>query len=90
MLTRIVADIDYEYPGGNGADWKQVPNPDKAFEVEAFPLFLAQIKAAIGDKQLAIAVPGREEDMIAFTAEQTPKISNAVDFVNVSTHAAGV
>lgn len=83
LLTLVLADIDYEYPGGNGADWKQVPNSAKASEIEAFPLLLAKIKASIAGRELAIAVPGRQVDMIAFTVEQTPKINQAVDHVNV-------
>lgn len=83
LLTHAETDIDYEYPGGNGADWKQVPNSARAFEIAAFPPFLSKIKAAIGEKELSIAVPGRRVDMIAFTAEQTPKINEIVDHVNV-------
>lgn len=47
-------------------------------------MLLKEIKTAIGDKELSIAVPGKVGDMIAFTAEQVPKINDAVDFVNVS------
>ena len=47
-------------------------------------MLLSEIKAAIGDKELSIAVPGKVGDMIAFTAEQVPKINEAVDTVNVS------
>jgi GH18 family chitinase len=83
LLILALIDIDYEYPGGNGADWKQVPNTAKAFEIEAFPLLLEEIKTSIAGKELAIAVPGRQVDMIAFTLEQTPKINQAVDHVNV-------
>ncbi|KAK0390035.1 hypothetical protein NLU13_3608 [Sarocladium strictum] len=79
-------DIDYEYPGGNGADWKQVPNQAREFEIKAFPMLLSQVKTAIGDKELSIAVPGRQVDMIAFTDEQTNKIDKVVDHVNVMTY----
>jgi chitinase len=75
--------VDWEYPGGNGDNYKQIPNSAKTFEIEAYPLLLAEIKKAIGDKELSIAVPGLKRDMIAFTKEQTPKIWEAVDFVNV-------
>jgi chitinase len=78
-------DIDWEYPGGNGEDYKQTPNSAKVSEIETYPLFLAEIKKAIGSKELSIAVPGREDDMMAFTAQQVPKINAAVDFVNVRT-----
>lgn len=79
-------DIDWEYPGGNGADYKQTPNSEKTSEIETFPLLLAAIKSAIGDKKLSIAVPGLERDMIAYTAEKTPAIWEVVDFVNVMTY----
>ena len=82
MLTGL--DVDWEYPGGNGEDWKQIPNDQKVQEIEQFPLLLQEIKAAIGDRELSIAVPGREVDMIAFTAEKVPLINEAVDHVNVS------
>ncbi|KAH6663466.1 putative class V chitinase [Halenospora varia] len=79
-------DVDWEYPGGNGADYKQTPNSEKTSEIETFPLLLAAIKSAIGDKQLSIAVPGLERDMISYTAEKAPAIWQAVDFVNVMTY----
>lgn len=85
MLTG--ADVDWEYPGGNGDDYKQIPNDQKVQEIENFPKLLQAIKTAIGDKELSIAVPGKEGDMIAFTAEQVPKINEIVDHVNVSTAA---
>ncbi|POR39076.1 Endochitinase B [Tolypocladium paradoxum] len=75
-------DVDWEYPGGNGEDYKKIPNDQKKGEIEAYPLLLADIKAAIGDKELSIAVPGKVGDMIAFAAEQVPKIDKAVDFIN--------
>ena len=57
----FVQDIDWEYPGGNGADYKQIPNTDKAYQVEAYPKFLAATRRAIGkDKILSIAVPGKK------------------------------
>ncbi|KAL6355084.1 hypothetical protein LRP88_11561 [Fusarium phalaenopsidis] len=80
------ADIDWEYPGGNGEDYKRVPNQSKASEIDAFPRLLQEVKAAIGDKELSIAVPGLRRDMIAFTPRQVPKINQAVDFVNVMTY----
>ncbi|KOS19894.1 Chitinase A1 [Escovopsis weberi] len=79
-------DIDWEYPGGNGQDYRQTPNDQKVSEIETYPLLLAEVKKAIGDKELSIAVPGREEDMIAFTPEQVPKIDSIVDYVNVMTY----
>lgn len=80
-------DIDWEYPGGNGADYKQVPNSKKTWEIEAYPHFVEAIRKAIGkDKALSIAVPGKKVDMIAFTEEQGPKIWPSVDFVDVMSY----
>lgn len=79
-------DIDQEYPGGNGYDYLQVPNSDLTSEIETYPLLLAAIKSAIGDKELSIAVPALERDMIAYTAEKVPAINDAVDYVNVMTY----
>lgn len=85
VLT-IYLDVDWEYPGGNGEDYKTNPNSGKVSEIETYPLLLKEIKSAIGDKELSTAVPGKVGDMIAFTAEQVPKIAAAVDFVNVMTY----
>ncbi|PSR85786.1 glycoside hydrolase, family 18 [Coniella lustricola] len=89
-LTRLgydCIDVDWEYPGGNGYDYKQVPNSDLTAELNTYPLLLGAIKAAIGSsKELSIAVPGLERDMIAFTADTVPSINAAVDFVNVMTY----
>lgn len=79
-------DMDWEYPGGNGYDYKQVPNSKLTSEIETFPQLLVAIKSAIGDKELSVAIPGLERDMIAFTATQVPKIDAAVDFINVMTY----
>ncbi|KAJ5594344.1 uncharacterized protein N7459_000552 [Penicillium hispanicum] len=79
-------DIDWEYPGGNGQDYKQVPNSDKVSEIETYPEFLAAVRKAIGNKTLSIAVPGRKQDMIAFTKETGPKIWKSVDMVNVMSY----
>lgn len=79
-------DIDYEYPAGNGYDYKQVPNSDLVSEIETFPQLLGSIKQAIGGRELSIAVPGLERDMIAFTAESVPLIDSAVDVVNVMSY----
>ena len=76
----------HRYPGGNGADYKQIPNSEKVPEITEFPLLLKEIKAAIGEKELSVAVPGLARDMIAYTAEQAPKIWEAVDFVNIMTY----
>ncbi|KAF5229637.1 hypothetical protein FANTH_14117 [Fusarium anthophilum] len=76
-------DIDWEYPGGNGQDYKQVPNCKKKSEIKAFPMLLKEIKNSIGSKELSIAVPGLQRDMIAYTSVETPRINESVDFVNV-------
>lgn len=88
-LTRLgydCVDVDWEYPAGNGYDYKQVPNSDLTSEIDTYPLFLSAIKSAIGDKELSVAVPGLERDMIAFTADKVPQIDAAVDFINVMTY----
>jgi chitinase len=79
-------DVDWEYPGGNGQDYMQNPNEGKVGEIQTFPLLLAEIKAAIGEKELSIAVPAKEGDMIAYTAAKVPLINESVDFVNVMTY----
>ncbi|KAF4447067.1 chitinase [Fusarium austroafricanum] len=79
-------DIDWEYPGGNGQDYKIIPNSKKTYEIAAFPKFLKQIKKFIGSKELSIAVPGLERDMIAYTPSQSRLINEAVDYVNVMTY----
>ncbi|KAI9170819.1 Chitinase 1 [Paramyrothecium foliicola] len=79
-------DVDWEYPGGNGADYKQIPNSAKTSEIKTYPQLLHEIKKAVGKKTVSIAVPGKERDMIAYTSSQVPKINKAVDFVNVMTY----
>ncbi|KAL5049930.1 hypothetical protein BDW71DRAFT_216818 [Aspergillus fruticulosus] len=80
-------DIDWEYPGGNGEDYKKVPNEQKVDEIETFPLFLQALRKAVGDKKIiSIATPGKREDMIAYTKEQGPKIWPSVDMINVMSY----
>ncbi|KAH6622449.1 42 kDa endochitinase-like protein [Boeremia exigua] len=80
-------DIDWEYPGGNGEDYKQHPNSEKAWEIEAYPKLLAEIRAAIGPhKLITAAVPGLPRDMIAFTETTLPKIYESIDFLNVMSY----
>ncbi|TQS33844.1 hypothetical protein Golomagni_05797 [Golovinomyces magnicellulatus] len=79
--------IDWEYPGGNGHDYRLVPNSEKVSEVDTYPLLLAEIRRAIGPKKLlSIAAPGRTEDMIAYTPSKAPEIWPSVDWVNVMTY----
>ncbi|KAL4753663.1 hypothetical protein BDW72DRAFT_190871 [Aspergillus terricola var. indicus] len=79
-------DIDWEYPGGNGEDYKRIPNSEKFWEIAAYPQLLAEIRAAIPDKLITAAVPGLPRDMLAFTRETIPSISASVDFLNVMTY----
>ncbi|KAI0011879.1 glycoside hydrolase family 18 protein [Xylariaceae sp. FL0662B] len=81
-------DIDWEYPGGNGEDYKQVPNSEKAWQVTAYPQLLASIRRALGpSKVISAAVPGLRRDMIAFTpAAVLPEIMQSLDFLNVMTY----
>ncbi|PHH54434.1 Endochitinase B [Ceratocystis fimbriata CBS 114723] len=72
-------DIDWEYPGEDSS-W------DDSTEVEGFPLLLAEIKKAIGDKELSVAVPALERDMHPYTAENVRSINDVVDYVNVMTY----
>ncbi|KAK2778020.1 Chitinase-3-like protein 2 [Onygenales sp. PD_12] len=75
-------DIDWEYPGGRGFD-----SEEKKDEITTYPLFLKDIRAAIGpDKLLSIAVPGKEADMLAYTVEKGKEIWDTVDFVNLMTY----
>ncbi|KAI1174822.1 glycoside hydrolase family 18 protein [Nemania sp. FL0916] len=80
-------DIDWEYPGGNGEDYKQVPNEAKAWEITAYPLLLAEIRRALGpNKLMSAAVPGLPRDMLAFTPATVPKIMASLNFLNVMTY----
>lgn len=72
---------------GNGEDYKQIPNSEKAWEVEAYPNLLEEIRKAIGpEKLITAAVPGLRRDMIAFTKETIPQIIASIDFFNVMTY----
>ncbi|KAH9872701.1 hypothetical protein J1614_005095 [Plenodomus biglobosus] len=80
-------DIDWEYPGGNGEDYKIHPNEEKEWEIDAYPQLLAEIRTAIGPERLiSAAVPGLERDMLAFTPSTVPKIMESADFLNVMTY----
>lgn len=90
MLDKTEADgvdIDWEYPGGNGEDYKIVPNSEKVWEIDAYPKLLAEIRAAIGSsKVISAAVPGLPRDMLAFTPSNIPQIVDSVDFLNIMTY----
>ncbi|KAK7514145.1 putative glycosyl hydrolase, family 18 [Phyllosticta citriasiana] len=80
-------DLDFEYVGGNGPNYRKVPNSQKVWEIDAFPPFLQAVRNAIGkDKFLSIAVPGLERDMLAFNPTTTPKIAAQVDSFNIMTY----
>ncbi|CAA9964985.1 Glycoside hydrolase family 18 protein [Pyrenophora teres f. maculata] len=80
-------DIDWEYPGGNGEDYKTIPNSERAWEIDAYPKLLSEIRAAIGpSKLISAAVPGLPRDMMAFTHETVPVINKYVDFFNIMTY----
>ncbi|KAL3440154.1 glycoside hydrolase superfamily [Aspergillus insuetus] len=80
-------DIDWEYPGGNGEDYKRIPNSVKEWEISAYPLLLSTIRHAIGPtKLLSAAVPGLPRDMLAFTSNTVHAISASLDFFNVMTY----
>lgn len=59
-------DIDWEFPGGNGEDYRRNPNSNKTSEIETYPLLLSEIKEALGSHELSIAVPGLERDMSTY------------------------
>ncbi|KAJ5689826.1 hypothetical protein N7462_004218, partial [Penicillium macrosclerotiorum] len=80
-------DIDWEYPGGNGEDYKQIPNAEKSWELDAYPKLLEEIRKALGPgKLITAAVPGLRRDMIAFTKEKMAAITASIDFFNVMTY----
>lgn len=62
-------------------------NSEKKWEIEAYPLLLGEIRAALGkNKLITAAVPGLEEDMIAFTDNTVPRIMRHLDYLNVMTY----
>lgn len=80
-------DIDWEYPGGNGDNYKQVPNSTKVWEIKAYPKLLSELRTVLGpDSILSAAVPGLQRDMMAFDIETIPEINRSLDFVNVMTY----
>jgi GH18 family chitinase len=62
-------------------------NTDKAWEIDAYPKLLAEVRAAIGsDKTISAAVPGLPRDMLAFTPSTIPAIMESVDYLNIMTY----
>lgn len=87
FFSDCLIDIDWEYPCGNGADYKTYPNSERTSEIETYPLLLEAVRAQIGNNTLlTIAVPGKIGDMIAYTAETVPRIAAVVDFFNLMTY----
>ncbi|KAF1967043.1 glycoside hydrolase [Bimuria novae-zelandiae CBS 107.79] len=80
-------DIDWEYPGGNGEDYKRVPNSEREWEITAYPHLLSSLRQALGpSKVISAAVPGLPRDMLAFTPSTIPSIIASVDFLNIMTY----
>ncbi|KAK5993005.1 Endochitinase 42-like protein [Cladobotryum mycophilum] len=79
-------DIDWEYPGGNRDDYKEIPNSKREWETGAFVLLLRQLRATLGGKLISIAVPALKRDLMAFTSATIPQIIQEVDFINVMTY----
>jgi GH18 family chitinase len=72
---------------GNRDDYKQIPNSQREWEINAYVSLLQELRAAIGpDKLLSAAVPGKEVDLMAFTPATVPKIMKEVDFLNIMTY----
>ncbi|KAI0460691.1 glycoside hydrolase superfamily [Xylaria acuta] len=73
-------DIDWEYPGGNGAE-----TPTNATEeIEIFPLLLDAIKRELKRQFISLSVAGTPAGMEAFNSvEQTKAIGDKIDFVTV-------
>ncbi|KAJ4303091.1 hypothetical protein N0V90_001982 [Kalmusia sp. IMI 367209] len=80
-------DVDWEYPGGNGEDYKQIPNSAREWEIDAYPQLLLALRKALGpSKLISAAVPGLPRDMLAFTPSTIPSIISTVDFLNIMTY----
>ncbi|KAH7166320.1 glycoside hydrolase superfamily [Dactylonectria macrodidyma] len=80
-------DVDWEYPGGNRDDYKQIPNSEREWEIEAFVSLIEQLRAALSPGRiLSIAVPGKEVDLMSFTSSTVPRIVKQVDFLNIMTY----
>lgn len=83
-------DIDWEYPGGNGASYR-----DPVFtSTHADPALLKQVavslaqtlKSRLGGKGLTWAMPGRPDDVRTYDADTISGLAKAVDYFNVMTY----
>lgn len=64
-----------------------MPNAAKAWEIDAYPKLLAEIRSALGPtKIISAAVPGLRRDMLAFTKDTIPSITSSLDFFNIMTY----
>lgn len=73
-------------PSGNGDDYKKVPNSERTWQIQAFPLLIKSLREALPPhKLLTAALPSLERDMMAYTPETVPEILAQLDFVNVMT-----
>ncbi|KAH6982729.1 glycoside hydrolase superfamily [Ilyonectria destructans] len=80
-------DVDWEYPGGNRDDYKEIPNSEREWEIEAFVSLIEELRAALSPgKLLSIAVPGKEIDLMSFTSSTVPRIVKQADFLNIMTY----
>lgn len=69
---------------GNRDDYKEIPNSQREWEIEAYVELLAELRSALGpSKVISIAVPGKEEDLMAFTSSTIPRILEHVSFISV-------
>ena len=83
----LICYLDLLFASGNGEDYKQVTNAEKAWEIEAYPKLLSEIRSALGpEKLISAAVPGLRRDMLAFTKNTIPNISASLDFFNIMTY----
>lgn len=63
-----------------------MPNSEREWEIDAYPLLLSELRSALGpSKLITAAVPGIERDMIAFR-RNVAHIEPHLDFFNVMTY----
>lgn len=84
---KLRLNLTYLSRSGNGEDYKQISNSKKKWEIDAYPKLIAEIRTALGpDKLISAAVPGLRRDMIAFTNQTIPSLSESLDFFNIMTY----